>query len=543
MKMNRIAGCALAALVAAGCFGPKAGENGYVDEEGFTWADGSKVAPDAPGDYYIIRYECPSAKPYESAKRFPKWDFCEVRQLKGGSETIVDGVKRLDKRFIVGRNWRKWLKSGARNVRVKFVGADYDIAKEGAETAPEGYASLFNGRDLAGWRGITREEDFYLPPTRRAMMPEKRWQLQAKADEEMRKYWHVRDGVLFFDGGGNSIAAEKYYGNYEVVADWRLLRVFGDSGFYLRGMPQVQIWDPRMWNGLGSACLWNNPTEPFAALECADRPIGSWNRCRMRIIGDRVWVWLNGVKTVDGIRLENSRNPGQGIPLVDNFELQCHGDPVEFRNIFLKELPEAAEDIPDPAAAVRGERIDLLKDGLASWKASDPKLTMGWSVKDGVLSNYVTADPEKNSRGGSGGTHLVTKREDFFDFDLSYDVLVPAKCNSGVYLRGRYEIQVCDSYGRKTDCHNMAALYDLLTPTAAAEKPAGEWQHVDLTLYKRHLTVTLNGVRIIDNQPVGGVTPGALDGNEFVAGPILLQGDHSNASFRNMILTKIDHPL
>ena len=539
--MNKIAGSALAAVLAAGCFGPKAGEYGYVDEEGFTWMDGSKTALDAPSDYYIIRYECPSSERFEggSRQRFAKWDFCEVRQLKGGSETITDGVKKPDKKFIVGRNWRKWMKSGARNVRVKFVCADYDIVKEGAGTAPDGYVPLFNGRDLAGWRGITREEGFNIPSRRRAMMPEKRWELQAKADEDMRKCWHVRDGVLFFDGRGNSIAAEKYYGNYEVVADWRLLRVFGDSGFYLRGMPQVQIWDPRMWNGLGSACLWNNPTEPFAALECADRPIGSWNRCRMRIIGDRVWIWLNGVKTVDGARLENSRNPGQGIPLIDNFELQCHGDPVEFRNIFIKELPEAVEDIPDPAAAVRGERIDLLKGGLADWTASDPKLTMGWGVKDGVLSNYVTADPLKNSRGGSGGTHLVTKRADFYDFDLSYDVLVPAKCNSGVYLRGRYEIQVCDSFGRTVDCHNMAALYDLITPTVAAEKPAGEWQHVDLTLYRRHLTVALNGVKIIDNQPVGGVTPGAMDGDEFVAGPILLQGDHSNASFRNMILTKI----
>jgi hypothetical protein len=85
----------------------------------------------------------------------------------------------------------------------------------------------------------------------------------------------------------------------------------------------------------------------------------------------------------------------------------------------------------------------------------------------------------------------------------------------------------------------MASLYDLLSPTIAAEKKAGEWQHVDLTLYKRHLTVVLNGVKIIDNQPVGGVTPGAIDGDEFVPGPILLQGDHSNASFKNMILTKI----
>jgi hypothetical protein len=259
----------------------------------------------------------------------------------------------------------------------------------------------------------------------------------------------------------------------------------------------------------------------------------------MRIIGDKVWVWLNGVKTVDGTRLENCRNPEKGIPLIDNFELQCHGDPIEFRNIFIKELPEAAEDIPNPEKAVRGEKIDLLKDGIDGWRATDLKMTMGWSVKDGVLSNYVTKDPAKNLRGGSGGTHLSTKREDFYDFDLSYDVLVPNKCNSGVYLRGRYEIQVLDSFRRKPDCHSMASLYDLLAPTCAAEKKAGEWQHIDLTLYKRHLTVVLNGVKIIDNQPVGGVTPGAIDGDEFVPGPILLQGDHSNASFKNMILTKI----
>lgn len=115
-------------------------------------------------------------------------------------------------------------------------------------------------------------------------------------------------------------------------------------------------------------------------------------------------------------------------------------------------------------------------------------------------------------------------------------------CNSGVYLRGRYEIQVIDSCGREPDCHNMGALYDLITPSVAAERPAGEWQHVDLTLYRRHLTVTLNGVKIIDNKPVPGVTPAAIDGDEFAAGPILLQGDHSNASFRNMVLTPIQNP-
>ena len=247
---------------------------------------------------------------------------------------------KTQKRFIPGRNWRKWLRPGARNVRIKFVGADYSIAADGLAKAPEGFTSLFNGKDLAGWRGCSREEKFNDPFVRREMKPEKIKELQAKADELMKAHWHVRDGALFFDGleGGYSIAALKDYGDVEIYADWRLLRVYGDSGFYLRGMPQVQIWDPNMWNGLGSGCIWNNPNELFAATECADNPIGDWNTCRMRIVGDRVSVWLNGVKVVDDIVYQNYRDPQKGIPAVDRFELQCHGDPVEFRNIFVKEL-------------------------------------------------------------------------------------------------------------------------------------------------------------------------------------------------------------
>ena len=517
--------------------------NVKTDAEGFTYMDGRVVASEAPSEYYIIRYEHPSTKAYEGGGRaaFPKWDFTEVRQLKDEVTIVEDGVLTKQKMRRVGRNWRRWLRPGARNVRVKFVDADYSIAADGRAEAPAGFVSLFNGKDLSGWRGLTREEKFNDPEVRRAMWPEKRWELQAKADKLMKEHWHVRDGALFFDGlkDGYSISAEKDYGNLEVIADWRLLRVYGDSGFYLRGMPQVQIWDPNMWNGLGSGCIWNNNEAPFAASVCADRPIGDWNRCRMRLIGDKVTVWLNGVKVVDNITYENYRDPKKKIPLIDRFELQCHGDPVEFRNIFVKELPEDPADIPDPKSAKRGEKVDLLAEGIDGWEATDAKARMGWSVKDGVLSNFTGIDPTKTSRGGAGTTNLKTKRADFFDFDLSYDVLVPAKCNSGVYLRGRYELQVNDSYGRKVDCHNMAALYDHITPSVAAEKPAGEWQHVDVTIYRRHLTVVLNGVKIIDNQPIPGVTPAAIDGNEWVPGPILLQGDHSNASFKNMILTKI----
>ena len=184
--------------------------------------------------------------------------------------------------------------------------------------------------------------------------------------------------------------------------------------------------------------------------------------------------------------------------------------------------------------AVLGEPIDLLKDGLDGWESMNPKAKFGWKFKDGVLSNELGLKPDGSWAGG--GANLKTKRADFYDFNLEYDVRVPKKSNSGVYLRGRYEIQVLDSFGKPLDRHNMAAYYGRVVPSAAAEMRAGEWQHVSVTLYKRHLTVILNGVKIIDNAPVTGVTGGAIDSNEFAPGPIYLQGDHSDADFRNMIL-------
>jgi len=180
-----------------------------------------------------------------------------------------------------------------------------------------------------------------------------------------------------------------------------------------------------------------------------------------------------------------------------------------------------------------GEPIDLLKGGLDGWEAMGTG-NFGWSFKDGVLSNRIKRDAAGKRVGGD--VNLISKRADFFDFNLSYDVRVPEGCNSGVYLRGRYEIQTIDSYGKPVDRHNMAAFYGRITPKVAAEKAPGEWQHVDVTLYRRHVTIALNGVTIIDNEPVEGVTGGAIDANEFVPGPIYIQGDHSDADYRDMIL-------
>ena len=190
------------------------------------------------------------------------------------------------------------------------------------------------------------------------------------------------------------------------------------------------------------------------------------------------------------------------------------------------------------ADAVLGEPIDLLKDGLAGWELMSDKAKNGWSVTEEkgvkILSNKLGLKADGSWAGG--GANLKTKRSDFYDFNLEYDVRVPAKSNSGVYLRGRYECQVLDSYGKGVDCHNMAAYYGRVCPRVAAEKKPGEWQHVSVTLYKRHLTVVLNGQTIIEDAPVVGITGGAIDANEFVGGPIYLQGDHSDADFKNMIL-------
>ena len=187
-----------------------------------------------------------------------------------------------------------------------------------------------------------------------------------------------------------------------------------------------------------------------------------------------------------------------------------------------------------------GEPIDLLKDGLDGWESMNPDATFGWVMsEDGgskVLSNKLGLKPDGKWAGG--GANLMSKRKDFYDFNLEYDVRVPKNSNSGVYLRGRYEIQVVDSFGKEVNEHNMAAYYGRVVPRVAAEKAPGEWQHVNVTLYKRHLTVVLNGETIIDDVPVVGITGGAIDANEFVPGPLYLQGDHSDADFKNMVLRK-----
>lgn len=191
---------------------------------------------------------------------------------------------------------------------------------------------------------------------------------------------------------------------------------------------------------------------------------------------------------------------------------------------------------PDLSKVKFGEPIQLFngKD-LTGWRLTHGGAVNGWGVKDGLLFNNPVQEEGKPHKNYG---NLRTERE-FEDFNLRLETRVQERQNSGVYLRGIYEIQVADTYGRPLDSHNMGGVYSRIKPTMNAEKPAGEWQTMDLTLVDRHITVVLNGKKIIDNQPVLGCTGGALWPDVSRPGPIYLQGDHTGVEYRNLVLRPV----
>ncbi len=191
---------------------------------------------------------------------------------------------------------------------------------------------------------------------------------------------------------------------------------------------------------------------------------------------------------------------------------------------------------PDLSKVKYSKEIVLFNGtNLDGWKLTKPDRVNGWSVEDGVLINRLIQ--QKGEPHVSYGD-LRTVSE-FEDFNLKLEVNVPKKGNSGVYLRGVYEVQVSDSYGKELGSLNMGAIYSRITPGVNAEKPAGQWQVMNITLVERHVTVELNGRVIIDNQPLLGCTGGALWSDEFRPGPVYLQGDHTAMKYRNIVLTPI----
>jgi hypothetical protein len=220
------------------------------------------------------------------------------------------------------------------------------------------------------------------------------------------------------------------------------------------------------------------------------------------------------------VALYNPKDTGEGI------------DQAEFTGKRIPNLPPR----PDLSKVKFGAPIPLF-DGknLNGWRLTDPGAVSGWSVKDGVLLNNPVQEEGKPHKNYG---NLRTDKE-FEDFNLTLEVKVEKDNNSGIYLRGIYEVQVADTYGHGLDSHNMGGIYSRITPTMSAEKPAGEWQTYDITLVDRHVTVILNGKKIIDNQPLLGCTGGALWSDESRPGPIYLQGDHTGVNYRNIVLKPV----
>jgi hypothetical protein len=269
------------------------------------------------------------------------------------------------------------------------------------------------------------------------------------------------------------------------------------------------------------------------------------------------YCWLEITKESAGFKGRFNSGGGAVFPLgefsIENGELKFShgfGKPaeklsavyrVQLKNgqldgtvTFGKQSPRAFTGVRGPEWPAKppkrksGKPIDLFngKD-LTGWLGQNTGKPTAWTVQDGAMVN------------GDGADNIYTEKR-FRDFMLEVEFSVAPKSNSGVYLRGRYEIQVMDGAGRPLDVHSQGAVYGFIIPSSNAEKPAGEWQKYEITLVANRVTVVYNGVKIIDNAEIPGITGGALDANEKDPGPIMLQGDHGLVKYRKVQLTPLE---
>jgi gluconolactonase len=277
---------------------------------------------------------------------------------------------------------------------------------------PDGFHAIFNGRDLAGWHGLNPHEVAKLEGAKRAAA------LLAQRDA-FAKHWLVEDGELVNDGTGPYATTDEDYGDIELLLEYKTVPG-ADSGIYLRGTPQVQIWDihqpsrpnnPHRNPNRGSGGLFNNT--PLATgrdpLVVADKPFGEWNAFRIRQIGSRTWVWLNGKLVVDGAVMENYWDRSKPLPDKGPIMLQTHGGEIRWRNIFVRHIAaeEAAEILkqqPVESAVVTGEKPSLLADkGAGEGPAWHPTLGLLTSGDGHIMRR--TADGQSSIYRPEAGTN------------------------------------------------------------------------------------------------------------------------------------------
>lgn len=428
-----------------------------------------------------------------------------------------------------------------------LTGNDSQYQKEGIrkyleDMQPgEGFVSIFNAKDLTGWKGLVAD-----PIKRSKMDAATLAAAQKKADAAMADSWQVQDGTLHFMSHGNNLATVKQYGDFEMLVDWKIIddgKGEGDAGIYLRGTPQVQIWDTSRRNvgaEVGSGGLYNNKIHESKPLVVADNPLGEWNTFKIIMKGDRVTVYLNGVLVTDNVILENYWDRSLPIFAKEQIELQAHGSPVAYRDIYIKEIPRI-----EPytlSAEEQKEGYQILFDGtnMFNWTGN----TRDYFIQDGNL--VVSPKPGK----GSGG-NLYTKQE-YSDFDYRFEFKLTPGANNGLGIRAPLkgdaayvgmELQILDNtapiYKNLHEYQYHGSVYGTIPAKKGYLKPVGQWNQEEVIVKGPKIKVILNGTVILDGDITEARQHGAMDGKKHpglqrTKGHIGFLGHGSTVYFKNI---------
>ncbi len=402
---------------------------------------------------------------------------------------------------------------------------------------PEGFTALFNGKDLSGWKGLLKGP--YDNPDKRAALPaDELAKLQREADENMRAHWKVVDGVLTFDGKGRSLCTAKDYADFEMLVDWKIEKG-GDSGIYLRGSPQVQIWDTALATvgaQVGSGGLYNNQKNPSKPSKVADKPVGEWNTFRIIMVGEKVTIYLNGELVVDNVTLENYWDRSKPIYPTGQIELQNHGNFLYFRNIYIREILPAEERLAGFKPLFNGR-------DMTGWVGN----TTGYYAQDGKM----ICDPKK-----AGGN--VYTADEYGDFVFRFEFKLTPGANNGLGIRAPLsgdaayqgmELQILDDtaaqYATLQPYQYHGSIYGVVPAKRGHLKPVGEWNSQEVVAKGRQITVTLNGETIVDADIDKASTPETMDhrphpGLKRDKGHIGFCGHGDYLEFRNIRVKPLD---
>jgi len=401
-----------------------------------------------------------------------------------------------------------------------------------------GFVSMFNGTDLSGWQGLATD------PVKKAELSEKKLQkLQEEANEKLVENWSVKDNCIVFNGNGSNRCSITEYGSLEMDVDWRITKK-GDSGIYLRGTPQVQIWDiSRVESGaqVGSGGLYNNKDHESIPLLVADNPIGDWNTFRIIMIDEKVTVYLNGQLVVDNVVMENYWDRSIPIYPTGSIELQAHGTDLAFRDIYVKELDTDANKLTEEEKAEGFVSLFNGKD-LSNWAENEHS----YSVEDGS----IVIRPDK-----SGGNLFTAKEYAVFIFRFEFKLTPGANNGLGVRapIEGNaaylgYELQILDNtaevYAKLEPYQYHGSVYGIIPAKRGFLNPVGEWNSQEVIMKGDKIMITLNGTVIVDGDLKEASRNGTADHKEHpgllrTSGHIGFLGHGSLLWFRNIRIKEL----